>query len=214
MSDEDFLGLWKEKEKDLLRIARNRLRNDGNAAQDVLQITFVKCWPYRERIAKHAAWKFVKVVLLREIINWWRAQDRRRTQLDPVDPDDVPAAPSPESDPIADPDAILIRVRIRLAEALKEMSPLERTALTACWEAGGIRKRALQKLRLTDAEAGVGYDQPLCKAKQKVRQVFRRDALLGRVIAEDVFWALHLEEELWELVAQELHRDPPKGPHN
>jgi RNA polymerase sigma factor (sigma-70 family) len=164
MTQQEFGQYVQANYDQLYRFVLSRLHKPQDA-EDVLQKALLRLLLICHNVNADAPDGFVFTALRNGIIDFWRARGRRPAEAE-LDRD-VGAAPAA---PAADDAAEELAVRLVRAAAAG-LTPRERQAFAAYWQARGDRAEALAVLGLTDAakeEKYRVYDGPLYHAKRKL----------------------------------------------
>jgi len=197
MTREEF-SQYVDREYDrLFRFLKSRLGNSQDA-EDLLQKTLMKLLPRLDDIDSASPDGYFFQALRNALIDFWRKRGRRPAESEL--PEQLPGGPEGGVLPPPD-DTAEETCREVLREAASQLTPRERKAITACWQAHGDRSGALAALGL-DVEVVEGddkqdkqekyrtYDGPLCHAKRKLALALRDHGELLLEVGPDRVWDL------------------------
>ena len=181
----------------LLRFVKSRVSNPHDA-EEIIQNTLVRLLLICDDIDTRAPAGFFFTALRNAIIDHWR---KRGHQPPPKElPEYVPGPPAPPV--VQDPDE-RAQCREAIRQAAARLTPRERQALAAYWQAWGDRAEALAGLGLSDADNAERYkvyDGALHHAKRKLAAGLEP----ARARLQEAGAAL-----VWELVNEELCGSAP-----
>jgi RNA polymerase sigma factor (sigma-70 family) len=197
MTREEFSRYVERDYERLYRFLKARLGN-AQDAQDLLQKTLMKLLPRLDDIDAAGPDGYFFQALRNALIDHWRRRGRRPPEGEL--PDQLPGGSEEGISPPADGSAEET-CREVLREAASHLTPRERKAIAACWQAHGDRAGALAGLGLGEdviesddkedkQEKYRTYDGPLFHAKRKLAQALSGHIELLTEVGPDRVWDL------------------------